>query len=212
MTTPQKHSPIEESEMTDSARGTDDQQADREGDSTTEQEATSNEEFATADEESLSAEDSSTEELDPVSAAQAKAAEYLALAQRTQADFENYRKRVARDAAQGETRGISRITKELLSALDHFEIALRQIDSDGGDHDEIVKGFRLVHDELIGALERVGVKPFSPEGEPFDPNEHEAMAQQPSDKAESGTVIEVYQRGYRIDGLVLRPARVVVAA
>ena len=153
-----------------------------------------------------------TQEPDPpADDPKARAAEYLALAQRTQADFENFRKRVARDAAQGETRGIGKLTKELLPALDHFEIALRKVNSDGGELDEIMKGFRLVHDEFIGALERVGVKRFSPEGEVFDPNEHEAMAQQPSENAESGTIIEVYQQGYRIEGSILRPARVVVA-
>jgi molecular chaperone GrpE len=70
----------------------------------------------------------------------------------------------------------------------------------------------MVSDELKAALNRVGIQPFSPEGEPFDPNEHEAMASQPFEGAESGTVVQVYQSGYRINGAVLRPARVVVAA
>jgi molecular chaperone GrpE len=69
----------------------------------------------------------------------------------------------------------------------------------------------MVRDELTAALGRAGIQAFSPEGEPFDPNEHEAMAQQPSEEAESGTVLEVYQQGYRAGGAVLRPARVVVA-
>jgi molecular chaperone GrpE len=69
----------------------------------------------------------------------------------------------------------------------------------------------MVAGELQAALARVGIQAFSPGGEVFDPNEHEAMAQLPSDGAESGTVIEVYQSGYRINGAVLRPARVVVA-
>ena len=75
-----------------------------------------------------------------------------------------------------------------------------------------MKGFALVRDEIVSALGRVGIQPFAPHGEPFDPTEHEAMASQPSEDAESGTVIEVYQQGYRINGAVLRPARVVVAA
>ena len=75
----------------------------------------------------------------------------------------------------------------------------------------MVKGFRLVQEELVSALGRVGIEPFSPAGERFDPVEHEAMAQQPRDGAETGTVIEVYQQGYRLNGAVLRPARVVVA-
>jgi len=78
-------------------------------------------------------------------------------------------------------------------------------------HEDVVKGFVMVSDELKNALNRVGIQPFSPEGEPFDPNEHEAMAQVPSEDVESGTVVQVYQSGYRINGAVLRPARVVVA-
>jgi molecular chaperone GrpE len=65
---------------------------------------------------------------------------------------------------------------------------------------------------LRTALGKVGIQAFSPQGEPFDPNEHEAMATQPREGAESGTVVEVYQSGYRINGAVLRPARVIVAA
>jgi molecular chaperone GrpE len=70
---------------------------------------------------------------------------------------------------------------------------------------------RMVQQEVVAALGRVGIQPFDPKGEDFDPNEHEAMAQQPSEDAASGTVLEVYQQGYRINGSVLRPARVVVA-
>jgi molecular chaperone GrpE len=74
-----------------------------------------------------------------------------------------------------------------------------------------VEGIRLVENELSAALARVGIEAYSPEGEPFDPELHEAMAKQPVDGAASGTVAEVYQRGYRQNGVVLRPARVVVA-
>jgi len=133
--------------------------------------------------------------------------DYLALAQRTQADFENYRKRMARENAAAVDRGMSKLAKELLPALDHLELALKAAEG----HEDVIKGFAMVAGELRAALERVGIQQFSPKGEPFDPNEHEAMAQQPSDDAESGTVLEVYQSGYRINGAVLRPARVVVA-
>jgi molecular chaperone GrpE len=135
------------------------------------------------------------------------AAKFLALAQRTQADFENYRKRMARENAAAIDRGVGKLAKELLPALDHLDHALKA--SEG--HEDVVKGFALVRDEIVKALGRVGIQPFSPKGEVFDPNEHEAMVQQPSEDAESGTVIEVYQQGYRINGQVLRPARVVVA-
>ena len=133
---------------------------------------------------------------------------YLDLARRTQADFENYRKRMARENASAVDRGMAKLAKELLPALDHLELALKAADGD----EDVVKGFAMVAGELQAALARVGIQAFSPKGEPFDPNEHEAMVQQPVEGTESGTVAEVYQQGYRINGTVLRPARVVVAA
>jgi molecular chaperone GrpE len=139
-----------------------------------------------------------------------KAAEYLAMAQRTQADFENYKKRTAREAAMAADRGMAKLAKELLPALDHLELALRAAEEHGGG--EFAKGIRQIQDEMIAALGRVGIQPYSPKGEPFDPSEHEAMASQPIEGTEPGTVAEVYQQGYRINGVVLRPARVVVAA
>jgi len=134
--------------------------------------------------------------------------EYLALAQRTQADFENYRKRMARENAAAIDRGVAKVAKELLPALDHLEHALK---ATAEGHPDVVKGFALVRDEIVAALGRAGIQAFSPQGDPFDPNEHEAMTTMPSEDAESGTVLEVYQQGYRLNGAVLRPARVVVA-
>jgi len=131
--------------------------------------------------------------------------EYLSLAQRTQADFENYRKRVARDVGAAEQRGIAKLAKELLPSLDTLEIALSHLP------EESAKGVQLVQQELLGALTRVGIEAFSPIGEPFDPNEHEAMAKHAVEGVGSGKVAEVYQRGYRVNGTILRPARVVVA-
>ncbi len=146
---------------------------------------------------------------------QARAAqrdEYLALAQRTQADFENFRKRAAREQGLAEHRGVVRVVKELLPALDNLERALAAAEGrpDGAEH-HLAEGFRLVQAEIVAAMGRVGVEGFSPKGEPFDPNVHEAMAQMPVDGAESGTVAEVYQSGYRMADTVIRPARVVVA-
>jgi molecular chaperone GrpE len=148
------------------------------------------------------------QDLDELSAKARERDEYLALAQRTQADFDNFRKRMARENAAAADRGAGRLAKELLPALDHLELALKAAEG----HEDVVKGFAMVRDELLAALGRVGIQAFSPQGEPFDPNEHEAMAQQPAEGAESGTVLEVYQQGYRINGAVLRPARVVVAS
>lgn len=141
--------------------------------------------------------------------------EYLALAQRTQADFENYRKRVAKESATAQQRGMVKLAKELLPALDNLDRALEEAggaaERDGRD-DPLLEGVRLVRSELHAALARVGIESFSPTGLPFDPAEHEAMAQQPAPGAQSGTVVEVFQPGYRLGASIIRPARVLVAA
>jgi molecular chaperone GrpE len=148
-------------------------------------------------------------DLDELREKAAQRDEYLALAQRTQADFENYRKRMAREVSLAEGRGISRLAKELLPALDNLD---RAIAAAPAGQDGVTEGFRLVHAELTAALARLGIEGYAPKGEPFDPNEHEAMAQHPVEGAASGTVVEVYQQGYRLNDTILRPARVVVAA
>jgi molecular chaperone GrpE len=149
-------------------------------------------------------------DLDELAAKAQKADEYLELAQRTRADFENYRKRAARETAAAQQRGVIKLVRELLPAVDNLDRAVETVDG-SQDDDELVSGIKLVHAEVIAALARVGVERFSPEGERFDPEHHEAVAQQPVEGAESGTVAEVYQRGYRLGDSVIRPARVLVA-
>jgi molecular chaperone GrpE len=150
-------------------------------------------------------------DLDELVAVGAQRDEYLALAQRTQADFENYRKRVARESALAQERGVTKLAKELLPALDNLDRALEAAAQD----DPLLDGVRLVRSELSASLARVGVESFSPLGETFDPALHEAMATVPAAAdggAESGSVVEVYQPGYRLGESIIRPARVVVAA
>jgi molecular chaperone GrpE len=147
-------------------------------------------------------------ELVELAAMAAKADEYLALAQRTQADFENFRKRSSREAALARERGAVKLAKDLLPAVDNLERALAHAPEDAED---FVAGIKHVHTDVLGALKRAGIDVFSPEGEPFDPTLHEAVAQQPIEGAAPGTVVEVFQRGYRIGETVVRPARVVVA-
>jgi len=153
------------------------------------------------------------DDLDELQSKAAERDEFLALAQRTQADFENFRKRASREQGAAEARGVARVVRELLPALDNLERALAAAESqpDHGEH-HLAEGIRLVQAELLAAMGRVGVEGYSPKGEPFDPNVHEAMAQQPVDGAESGTIVEVFQSGYRIGDDVIRPARVLVAA
>ena len=127
--------------------------------------------------------------------------EYLALAQRTQADFENYRKRVARESAAAQERGTGALARELLPALDNLDRALEEAAAaPAGTMSRFWTGVRLVRAELGAALARAGIESFSPIGEPFDPELHEAVATaaQASRARPSGTVVEVYQPGYRL--------------
>jgi len=131
---------------------------------------------------------------------------YLELAQRIQADFENYRKRAAREAAAAGERAKSGLVRELLPIVDNLERALTSAE-DGEQH--LAEGVRLVHAELIAVLERNGIQQFNPAGDKFDPSEHEALSVR--NDGEPGVVLEVVERGYRANGTVLRPARVVVS-
>jgi molecular chaperone GrpE len=146
-------------------------------------------------------------DLDELVKVAAQRDEYLALAQRTQADFENYRKRVARDAAAAQERGASALAKELLPALDNLDRALEAAPED----DPLLEGVKLVRSEIAAALARSGIEAFRPLGEEFDPNLHEAVATVGAPNG-AGKVVEVYQDGYRLGESVLRPARVVVGA
>jgi molecular chaperone GrpE len=153
-------------------------------------------------------------DLDELTAKAEKADEYLELARRTRADFENYRKRAAREAAAAQERGVVKLVRELLPAVDNLDRAVDAADvtEDANNGDELVSGIKLVQAEVISALARAGVEQFDPDGERFDPECHEAVAQQQVEGAEPGTIVEVYQRGYRLGDSVIRPARVIVAA
>jgi molecular chaperone GrpE len=146
---------------------------------------------------------------DPFARAQRERDEYLDLARRAQADFENYRKRAAREAAAAGERAKSGLVRELLPVVDNLERALA---SAGQEEQHLAEGVRLVHSELIAVLERNGVEQFDPSGERFDPSEHEALSMRDQDGAESGLVLDVVEKGYRANGTILRPARVVVSS
>jgi molecular chaperone GrpE len=134
--------------------------------------------------------------------------EHLNDLKRVAADFENYRKRVARDQESLVARAHERLVKELLPVLDDLERALAAAE----EHEEakLEEGVRLVHEELKAALTREGLAEIETNSR-FDPHVHEALLSQPSD-AEEGSVLEVVQKGYRLGDRVVRPARVVVAA
>jgi molecular chaperone GrpE len=129
---------------------------------------------------------------------------YLRLA----ADFDNYRKRVAREYAEVTQRANERLLNELLPVLDDLERALQA----AAEHEEALleEGVQLVHRSLAGLLERHGLTEIGTEGA-FDPHVHEALLSQPGEGAEEGAVLQVLQKGYRLGDKVLRPARVIVA-
>jgi molecular chaperone GrpE len=167
-----------------------------------------NEQQAMEDKESAEADDETEPEEDPLARAERERDEYLDLARRSQADFENYRKRAAREAAAAGERAKSGLVRELLPIVDNLERALASAE-EGEQH--LAEGVRLVHSELIAVLERNGVQQFDPAGNRFDPAEHEALSMRAEDGAEPGMVLDVVEKGYRANGTVLRPARVVVS-
>ena len=142
-----------------------------------------------------------------VAALEAERDEHLNDLKRVAAEFENYRKRVARDQESLVARAHERLVRELLPVLDDLERALAAAE----EHEEakLEEGVRLVHRELAGALEREGLAEIETNGR-FDPHVHEALLSQPSE-ADEGSIIEVVQKGYTLGDRVVRPARVVVA-
>jgi molecular chaperone GrpE len=143
-----------------------------------------------------------------VAALQAERDELFNRLQRLAAEFDNYRKRNARESAALIDRANERVVKELLPILDDLGRALDAAE----EHEEakLEEGVRLVHRALSDLLAKEGLTEISTDGK-FDPHVHEALLSQPSD-AEEGSVIEVVQKGYKLGDKVLRPARVVVAA
>ena len=153
-----------------------------------------------------------------LSEAETKRDEYLELARRAQADFENYRKRMAAEVQAASLRGRAEVVREVVPVIDHFELALQHagIDSVAALADKEANateaGWAMTYRDLNAALTRVGVEPIDPKGEKFDPNLHEALSMTAVEGVESGTVVEVMQKGYVLNEQVIRPARVVVSA
>jgi molecular chaperone GrpE len=145
---------------------------------------------------------------DPLATAIAERDAYLDLARRVQADFENYRKRAAREQDHLVAHAHERLVRELLPILDDLERALEA--AERHEEAQLVEGVKLVEQSLRNALRKEGLLEIETNG-PFDPHVHEALLTQPSEGAESGSVLEVVQRGYRVGDKVIRPARVIVS-
>ena len=129
---------------------------------------------------------------------------------RAVAELDNVRKRAARDVDNARKFALERFATDLLAVRDSFEMGLAA--ADNADADSLLEGSRATLKQLASTMERYGVSEIDPQGEPFDPTVHEAMMTQPSREVEPGTVLNVYQKGYLLNGRLLRPARVVVAA
>jgi molecular chaperone GrpE len=134
--------------------------------------------------------------------------EYLELARRTKADFENFRKRAASQAQEAQLRGKIEVAREVIDAVDNLERALEAAD----DGAALREGVEMVLGGLRETLSRNGVEAVDPKGDKFDPTKHEALSTQPVEGTESGVVIEVLQKGYALGDQLVRPARVVVSA
>jgi molecular chaperone GrpE len=135
--------------------------------------------------------------------------EYLELARRTKADFENFRKRMSAEVQAAQSRGKIEVAREVIDAVDNLERALEAADGAGED---LRSGVEMVLSGLRETLSRNGIEAVDPKGEKFDPTRHEALSTMPVEGTESGTVVEVMQKGYALGDQLVRPARVVVSA
>ena len=144
-----------------------------------------------------------------LAAAQAKADENWNLYLRAAAELENVRKRAARDVENAHKFALENFGRELLVVVDSLEMGLA---ADHADAHSLREGSEATCKLLKGTLERFGIAEIDPEGEPFDPELHEAMSMMPSPNVEPGSVAKVIQKGYALSGRLLRPARVIVAS
>lgn len=131
---------------------------------------------------------------------------------RQQAEFENYRKRVERERGAIYQHGRDDVLLQLLPVVDNFERALSSLETSDGDAEALRHGVELIHKQFKDALSKFGLEPVEAVGKTFDPNVHEAVTTEPSDEHEENTVIEEFQRGYKVGNRLLRPAKVKVAS
>jgi molecular chaperone GrpE len=150
---------------------------------------------------------------DSAEALQVKADEYRELAQRVQADFENYKKRMLREQTHVIERASERVVREVLPVIDDLDRTIAASEAEEGDvrTEHLAGAVRAVREKLLAALAKESVEVIDPVGEPFDPTYHEAMMQVTRDDLDEQTVAEVYEKGYRMHDKLIRPARVVVS-
>jgi molecular chaperone GrpE len=129
---------------------------------------------------------------------------------RWQADFQNLQRRAAREVLESKQNADADFAKSLLQVLDHFDMAL-SVDPTKVDAKTLLDGVKITYDELRKTLTNRGIESYDPTGKPFDPHQHEAVMQEPSDKFPPMTVIQTFQAGYKIGDRILRPAKVKVS-
>lgn len=129
---------------------------------------------------------------------------------RVSADFENYKKRMARDRADLIQYGNEKLIRDLLPVLDSLGRALDHA-AEPGEASPLIEGLRLVEKQFLGVLENNGVQPIQARGERFDPNFHEAMFQVDTTEGESNLVVDELEKGYLLNGRLLRPSKVSVS-
>ena len=143
---------------------------------------------------------------------QKKADENWNLYLRAVAETENIRKRAIRDVEHARRYALERFSRDMLAVADSLEMGLAAAAATDADKDTLQQGSEATLNLLTTTLERFGVAVVDPEGEPFDPELHEAISMQPSRDVEPGSVLKVIQKGYSLNGRLLRPACVIVAA
>lgn len=129
---------------------------------------------------------------------------------RLQADFDNFRKRMARDREDMARRAAEKVLKELLPVADHFELGLQSARKNHTKH-AVLEGFEGVLKQLHTVLEKSGVTPIETKGQAFDPHSHECVAHIPSDEHAENMIIEETRRGYRLGSYILRASQVIVS-
>ena len=151
-----------------------------------------------------------TDSEDPMAGLQADLDRFRDLALRSQADFENYKKRSTREKEEAIKYANSSLLERLVSIIDNFELGLAAAKGEG-EHSSIYSGMVLVQKQLNDLLAENGLQPIEAKGKKFDPNLHEAIAHEPSDQVHEGIVLRQTRRGYRFKDRLLRPAKVVVS-
>jgi len=131
---------------------------------------------------------------------------------RRQAEFENYKKRAERERSEYVQFASAELMKELLNVLDSFDLAIRNAADENPGGQDASRGIDLIYKQFLDVLGKFGLKPIEAKGQPFDPNFHQAISTVPAEDVEENTVVEVMRRGYTLNGKLLRPAMVAVAA